>query len=111
MVSSSSTTSAVIDGEVVVADEHGRPSFQMLQTQAKLPGGWGVVYYAFDLLHLDGKDLKNLPLTERRARLEEVLRGSLVRFSAALDGPPEVVIKAVSDFGMEGTTGNERQTN
>src|SRR5215469_4953276 len=65
--------SLTLDGEAVVVDENGRPSFQMLQNRGHLPKGWSLLYYAFDLLHLDGKDLKDRPLRERRALLRKVL--------------------------------------
>src|SRR5580765_232949 len=51
-------TSFVLAGEAVVGDEQGKPSFQMLQNRASLPAGWKLAYYAFDLLHLNGEDLK-----------------------------------------------------
>lgn len=65
--------SFILDGEAVAVDDKGRPSFQMLQNRASLPAGWHLVYYAFDLLHLNGEDLKNRPLSERRVLLEKVL--------------------------------------
>jgi bifunctional non-homologous end joining protein LigD len=63
---------AIIDGEIVALDEKGRSSFQALQGfdmgQERPP----IVFYAFDLLQLDGKDLRNLPIEERKAKLEEL---------------------------------------
>ena len=47
---------ATVDGEVVAVDANGRPSFQALQHRAAHPGH-AIVFYAFDLLHLDGRDL------------------------------------------------------
>jgi bifunctional non-homologous end joining protein LigD len=55
-----------MDGELVAIDEHGRPSFQMLQNRASLPPGWSIVFYAFDLLHLEG-DGPAIPATDRPA--------------------------------------------
>jgi bifunctional non-homologous end joining protein LigD len=46
----------LIDGEIVAVDRRGCPSFQMLQNRASLGRDWQIVYYAFDLLELDGKD-------------------------------------------------------
>ena len=62
--------SAVFDREVVALESDGRPNFQELQNYrtTKLP----IVYYVFDLLHLDGNDLLGFPLTERRAKLDEI---------------------------------------
>src|SRR5207248_2582071 len=55
---------AVFDGEVVALDENGKSTFQQLQNArlTKLP----IIYYVFDLLHLNGRDLLGLPLSERR---------------------------------------------
>jgi bifunctional non-homologous end joining protein LigD len=60
----------VLDGEIVALDERGRANFQELQNRksTRLP----IVYYVFDLLHENGKDLTDLPLAERRQRLEEI---------------------------------------
>jgi ATP-dependent DNA ligase len=66
---------AVVDGEIVALDAHGSPSFQALQHRGSHPGHQ-IVFYAFDLLHLDGKDLTGEPLLKRRARLARVLDGS-----------------------------------
>ena len=101
-ISKINTDSAVLDGEVVAVDDSGHVSFQMLQNRAKLPKGWQLLYYAFDLLHLNGKDMRSLPLKERRASLEKLLQGTPVKFSASLQGARDVVIKAVTEHGMEG---------
>src|SRR5579859_6391456 len=71
----------VLDGEAVAVDAQGRPSFQMLQNRSSLPPGWSLAYYCFDLLHLNGKDLKDCPLKERRSLLEKVLGDSGVLLS------------------------------
>jgi bifunctional non-homologous end joining protein LigD len=64
----------IIDGEIVALDERGSSSFQLLQSldmgQEKPP----IIYYAFDLLRLNGKDLQGLPIEERKAKLEELLK-------------------------------------
>jgi len=62
----------VLDGEVVVLDDHGRPSFQMLQSYVKHPEGQ-IVYYVFDLLWIDGVDVTQQTLLERKALLKDVL--------------------------------------
>ena len=63
---------AVLDGEVVVLDERGRSSFQLLQQLGA--SRRGLAFFAFDLLALDGEDLKPLPLEERKRRLEDARR-------------------------------------
>ncbi len=65
---------ALIDGEAVVRDEDGRSSFGRLQ-DAIAEGGDDIVYYAFDLLALDGEDLRKKPLAERKKRLAGLLEG------------------------------------
>jgi bifunctional non-homologous end joining protein LigD len=101
-VSEIKAASVILDGEAVVVDENGRPSFQMLQNRARLPKDWSLVYYAFDLLHLDGKDLKDRPLRERRALLGKVIDKSSVRLSRSLPGTLTQIIQAVKEHGLEG---------
>jgi bifunctional non-homologous end joining protein LigD len=65
---------AVLDGEVVVVDGRGQPNFQLLQHYGKDPQGQ-LVYYVFDLLYLDGEDLRARPLWRRKEMLKPLLRG------------------------------------
>jgi ATP-dependent DNA ligase len=79
--------SALLDGEAVVMDEHGRSNFQALQNALK--GAPATVdFFAFDLLELDGEDLTGLPLTERKAKLRAVLPegGWRIRYSDQSSG-------------------------
>src|SRR5262249_55185779 len=61
---------AVLDGEIVAVDSQGQPSFQALQNRGSLHREWHIVYYAFDLLSLEGEDFKHLPLIQRKAKLK-----------------------------------------
>jgi bifunctional non-homologous end joining protein LigD len=70
---------AIIDGEVVAADETGRPQFHDLLRRAQAPA-----YVAFDLLWVDGADLRSLPLSERRKRLQAILPATSPLISEAL---------------------------
>jgi bifunctional non-homologous end joining protein LigD len=63
----------VIDGEVISADAQGRPSFSALQDDLKQKRYDRMVYYAFDLLHLDGFDPRAAPLIERKRVLRSFL--------------------------------------
>jgi bifunctional non-homologous end joining protein LigD len=63
---------AVIDGEIVALAEDGRPSFQALQHRSSHPQH-RVVFYAFDVVHLDGRDLMAEPLLARRGLLPKVI--------------------------------------
>ncbi|HET7446313.1 MAG TPA: hypothetical protein VFJ49_00005, partial [Methyloceanibacter sp.] len=64
--------SAIIDGEVIVQDERGVSDFEALKSAVR----WrpqSLVLCAFDLLHLNGKELRDRPLLERRAKLKELV--------------------------------------
>ena len=52
---------ALLDGEIIAVDDKGRHSFQALQSRGAVKPGWHVVFYAFDLLHLEGESLLLLP--------------------------------------------------
>jgi ATP-dependent DNA ligase len=73
---------AYLDGELCAVLPDGTTSFSALQGHADTPGE--LVYFAFDLLHLDGEDLTRLPLLERKARLEALLSGApaVIHFSS-----------------------------
>jgi bifunctional non-homologous end joining protein LigD len=90
----------VLDGEVCALDEDGRPSFSAMQ-QGK--AGTTIVYEAFDLLELDGEPLLELPLRERRARLERLLDGrhTTIRFSEAFDDG-DALLEAARAQRLEG---------
>jgi len=72
---------AVLDGELVALDEHGRSRFQILQNAEREPAR--LLYCVFDLLYLDGKDLRGKPLLERKKLLEQVLPKSPLLFYSA----------------------------
>ncbi len=99
-------TSVLLDGEAVAVDEEGRPSFQALHHQA----AHIVVYYAFDLLHLDGRDLTATPLDERRDLLATVLKGSRLLRSEPLPGTPEQIEKAVRELHLEGVVAKKKSS-
>jgi bifunctional non-homologous end joining protein LigD len=92
---------AIVDGEIVAVDANGRPSFQALQHRGAHPGH-AIVFYAFDLLHLEGEDLTSVPLQERRAKLPQVVNDSGLLMSMELPGTPQQVIEAVRNLGLEG---------
>jgi len=95
--------SALIDGEAVVIDAEGRSSFQALQNALKgAPAS--IDYYAFDLLQLDGDDLKRVPLLERKKKLEAILpaRNPILRYSDHIQGRGEELLHRFCDAGLEG---------
>ena len=109
-VSGLSAHTAVIDGEVVAVNAEGKPSFQMLQNRGSAGRDWHIVYYAFDLLNLEGEDLRALPLLDRKQRLRDVVAGSDVRYSAELTGDPEAVVSSIESAGLEGVMAKRRDS-
>ncbi len=104
--------SAVLDGEVVALDEQGRPSFQLLQNAGDISSSPSLCYYVFDLLQVEGRDLRKLPITERKERLAQLLAGQpaggTLRFSASLDGQPARLVEEVRKLGLEGLLAKQR---
>jgi bifunctional non-homologous end joining protein LigD len=85
---------AYIDGELCGVDDAGLPSFA--QTQAATDGERGarLVYYSFDLLHLDGWDVSNLPLIERKTLLEPLLASKPgLQFNGHEAGDSKIILK------------------
>lgn len=93
---------AVLDGEVAVLDEAGRSDFQLLQKFTQTGKG-RLVYYVFDLLYLDGRDLRNLPLERRKAILRKVLPDlPTVKFSDHVEEKGRAFYEAAARQGLEG---------
>jgi len=94
----------LIDGEAVALDEKGKPSFQLLQSTLKERQGANLVFYAFDLLVEDGKDIKKLPNIERKARLAALLEGASapIIYGDHVIGPGEALFTEVCKQGGEG---------
>lgn len=65
----------IIDGEAVALDRHGAPDFAALQAALSEGDSRNLIYYAFDLLLVEGEDLRDLPLVDRKARLKDLLDG------------------------------------
>lgn len=98
---------AVIDGEIVALDAEGRSSFQLLQAYEMGQERPPIYFYAFDLLRLNGQDLKALPLLERKARLEKLLGKAvgLIRYSASLGDEAESLLEHAKALSLEGLIG------
>lgn len=97
---------AWIDGEVVALLDDGSISFEALHDPAGAPGTT-LAMYVFDLLWLNGEDVRGLPLTERKRRLRELVPGAddsgLIRFSEHVVGEAAAVYRHACLHGMEGT--------
>ena len=103
---------AILDGEVVVLDDNGRPSFSLMQQrtgirqhgrQAAPNADLPILYYVFDLLYLDGFDLRRVTLDERKRLLSEVLGSEeIVRYSDHYPGQGSALFEAAKQKGLEG---------
>ena len=101
---------AVIDGEVVALAEDGRPSFQALQHRTSHPKH-RIVFYAFDVLHLDGRDLMNEPLLRRRARLPKIIgEDATIRLSRDLPGSVADIVRTLRAAGIEGVVAKRKRS-
>jgi len=106
-------SSAWLDGEIVVADDHGIPDFQALQNAFDTAATDRIVYYVFDLPFYDGYDLRNVPLVERRALLQSILEGvhsDIVHYSAAFEVPAADVLASACRMGLEGVIGKRKDS-
>ena len=104
---------AVLDGEVAVLLPGGKTSFQALQNYMSGAGGGQLVYYLFDLLHLDGYDLSGVVLEERKDALQKLVAGGSggkIRFSDHVVGQGEKVFENACGMGMEGIVSKRRDT-
>src|SRR5258706_867359 len=100
--------SAWIDGEIVVMNDAGQPSFQLLQRAFDNANTRDIVFFAFDLPHFDGYDLTRVPLVERRVLLEKTFEkdhSPRLRFSEHFSGPAKPLLDAACKQGLEGLIG------
>jgi bifunctional non-homologous end joining protein LigD len=103
---------AVLDGEIAVLDDKGVSRFHLIQPRiantdpnsiAHLVRSTPVVYFVFDLLYLDGYDVRGVPLSERRKLLEEIVEpNGVLRISDAFPGAGEELLVAAREHGLEG---------
>lgn len=99
------------DGEIVVLDGEGRPNFGLLQNAFDNEKTSDIVYFLFDLPYCDGRDLRELPLEQRRAQLQALLKDAQVeqvRFSEAMNATPEDILAAACRMGLEGIIAKRR---
>jgi bifunctional non-homologous end joining protein LigD len=111
--------SAILDGEVVALDEHGRPSFSLMQQRTGMRSGGRrtviradvpVIYYVFDLIYLDGYDLRRVSLEDRKRKLTEIMTASdILRYSDHYPGNQGVALfEAAKEKGLEGILAKRR---
>lgn len=96
-------TRAILDGEIVALDERGIPCFDRLQFRKGRP--CAIIYFAFDLVHLDGFDLTQCPLVARKALLKKILpRQNIgrVRFTDHISGKGQPLFEKLEQLNLEG---------
>jgi ATP-dependent DNA ligase len=101
---------AIIDGEICVQNDAGVTDFSALPSTIKSRPG-DLVFFAFDLLHLDGEDLRPAPLEERRARLRLLVNqvpGSRIVMSDEYDGDGAAFFDLVSSHDLEGMVSKKK---
>src|SRR5579863_4022286 len=96
--------SALLDGEVVVLEPDGTTSFAKLQTAFQEGTKHALTYFVFDLLHLDGHNLRNQPLTERKKLLAGIIAedGKTIRLSEHIVGHAQEILAHACKLGAEG---------
>jgi bifunctional non-homologous end joining protein LigD len=113
---------AILDGEIAALDEEGRPSFSLMQQRTgfragkrRLPRREGVpvIYYAFDLLYLDGVDLRRVALEQRKLLLQERIgdgKGEVVHYSDHYAEKGLDLFEAAKQRGLEGIIAKKRNS-
>lgn len=96
---------SILDGELVALAENGVSDFSALQKALTAGKVSGLVYHVFDLLRLKGQDLRDLPLLERKARLEKLFaphKKGTIRYTDHVRGSGEAVQREACRLGLEG---------
>jgi bifunctional non-homologous end joining protein LigD len=101
--------SAIIDGEVVVPAEDGTTDFSVLQNELKGRSN-KIVMVAFDLLYLNGHDLRKLPLFERKALLKKIISETDIQFSESFEVDGREMYKHACKTGLEGVVSKARDS-
>ena len=105
---------AVLDGEIVSGDAHGVSDFSALQDDLKSGRRDRLVYYAFDLLHLDGYDLTGATLLDRKATLQELLaklpKDGIVRLSEHFETEGSTMLQSARNMKLEGIVSKRRES-
>lgn len=101
--------SAIIDGEIVVPAADGATDFSVLQNALRGKSS-KIVMVAFDLVYLNGYDLRKLPLVERKAHLKKLIAKTAIQFSESfeVDGPD--MYKHACSVGLEGVVSKARDS-
>jgi bifunctional non-homologous end joining protein LigD len=109
---------AILDGEVVALDNEGKPSFSLMQQRTGFrPGGKrvaakadvSVLYYAFDLIYLDGEDWRKVSLEDRKHKLASIItKGDSLRYSDHYEEEGKALYEVARSKGLEGIVAKKR---
>jgi bifunctional non-homologous end joining protein LigD len=102
-----SAQSAIIDGEIVVPSADGTTDFSVLQNELK-GRSTKIVMVAFDLLYLNGYDLRKLPLVDRKAHLKKLIAKTDIQFSESFEVDGREMYQHVCSVGLEGVVSKVR---
>jgi bifunctional non-homologous end joining protein LigD len=105
------TDAAWLDGEITVEGDNGAPDFQALQNAFDSGSTASIAYWLFDAPYLDGEDLRELPVEQRRARLAKLLGKTPappLRLSEAFDASPRDLLASSARLGFEGIVGKRK---
>jgi bifunctional non-homologous end joining protein LigD len=102
-------SSAIIDGEVVVPSADGTTDFSVLQNQLKGKSN-KIVMVAFDLMYLNGYDLRKLPLMDRKAHLKTLIAKTSIQFSESFEVDGRDMYKRACTIGLEGVVSKVRDS-
>ena len=100
-------SSAVVDGEIVVPAADGTTDFSVLQNELKGKSK-SIVLVAFDLLYLNGCDIRKLPLFQRKAELKKILAGTGIQFSESFEINGREMFAHACKLGLEGVISKVR---
>ena len=101
---------AVIDGEIVVFDENGKPNFQKLQNYLSRDK-YAIQYFVFDILELEGKSLTNLPLIERKEMLRNFLPVSgVIKYCDHVENEGKMLFKEMQKMNLEGMIAKKKNS-
>ncbi|TPK04582.1 ATP-dependent DNA ligase, partial [Mesorhizobium sp. B2-5-9] len=102
--------SAIIDGEIIVLNDAGLSDFGALR-KAITSRQHDLYFVAFDLLHVNGHDLRDMPLEDRREILAELIpEGQRIQFSQALPGEASAIFHLIDQAGMEGMVSKRKDS-
>jgi bifunctional non-homologous end joining protein LigD len=101
--------SAVIDGEVVVPAVDGSTDFSVLQNELR-GSSKNIVLVAFDLLYLNGRDVRKLPLIQRKTELKKIVVGTDIQFSESFEIDGQAMFAHACKLGLEGVMSKVRDS-